>query len=369
MKSRISRKQFIGGAAVATAAALSPVVARMLDGVVQTGGLPPEGMSNLIPAVSDLIARSRIPGLSLAIVSETGDISAWGFGVGDAETNDPVATATVFQATSLSKPVFAYGVLGLVERKILDLDESLSTGLPKSWIRKEPRLGVVTPRMVLSHTSGIAGHLDSPTFHFDPGERFEYSPLGFQFLQVAVERRTGEALPELMRQNVLGPLGMRSSSFRWTLRHWWAGAKGHFENGRPRGNSVGLGSSAAGSLLTTAEDYARFMAEILKPAGKKSRHRISESLKAEMLRPQVRVADGIAWGLGWGLEDPEYIKTFWHWGDQDIFKNLAVADLRRGSAIVILTNSSNGSRAYPEIVSRTIGGRHPALSWIANYRG
>jgi CubicO group peptidase (beta-lactamase class C family) len=117
-------------------------------------------------------------------------------------------------------------------------------------------------------------------------------------------------------------------------------------------------------LLTTAGDYARFMQRMLKPAGSGT----SAELTREMLKPQVRITDDLAWSLGWGLEGKTSARAFWHWGDQNNFNNFALMDVGRGTGIVILTNSVNGSHAYDSIVRSAIGGVHPALSWLGTNR-
>src|SRR5262245_20845421 len=92
-------------------------------------------------------------------------------------------------------------VLKLAQSKIHHLDEPIASYLPEQLTRKEVRLTLATTRMLLSHTSGISGGLDAPTFNFTPGERFEYAPLGFRFLQLAVERLTGLSLSRFIQRN------------------------------------------------------------------------------------------------------------------------------------------------------------------------
>jgi hypothetical protein len=80
-----------------------------------------------------------------------------------------------------------------------------------------------------------------------------------------------------------------------------------------------------------------------------------------MLKPQLELGDGLAWGLGWGLEKD----AFWHWGDQHIFTGFALMDTKNRTGVVILANSVNGPQSYVPIVSRAVGGDHPSLAWDA----
>jgi len=349
---RISRRQFLAGISILASA-------RQGDITSPVPGLP--------DTISQTMARFRIPGISFALITEGRQIWTRGFGVKDARANDLVNVDTVFAAGSLTKPVFAYAVLELVEQKLLALDTPLAAHLPDDLLRKEPRLRLVTARMLLSHTSGIAAPLEAPTFNFPPGERFAYASTGFLLLQLVVERVTGKSLAEFMRVNLLEPLGMDSSSFEWTDRLRTSAAVGHFENGQSRANRFDRQPTAAASLLTTARDYARFVVEILQPS-RLDRFHISEALKKEMSKPQVKVADRLAWGLGWGLEEAGSGHMLWHWGDQDIFKSFVFIDPIRRSGLVIFTNSRNGSKSYSPIIDRAVGGQHPSLSWLESNR-
>src|SRR5260370_34937534 len=111
----------------------------------QNGGLP-----SLIPG---LMTRAEVPGLSFARV-EDGKI-AWigSFGLKNAKTGEKADEGTVFQAASLSKPVFAYAVLKLVDQGTLDLDAPLSKYLP-AYVDDEP-VNQITARLVLPHRTGF----------------------------------------------------------------------------------------------------------------------------------------------------------------------------------------------------------------------
>lgn len=100
----------------------------------------------------------------------------------------------------------------------IDLDRSLNAYLDEPYIAGDPRLQQITARHVLSHTPGFPNWRpkDQPLrIHFTPGERFAYSGEGVVYLQRVVEHMTGQRLDEWMQAQVLGPLGMRHSSYVW----------------------------------------------------------------------------------------------------------------------------------------------------------
>ena len=147
-------------------------------------------LSSLIPG---LMARANVSGLSIALIDD-GKI-AWigSFGVKNTKTSDKVDNRTVFQAASLSKVVFAYGVLKLVDQGNLDLDTPLSKYVPE-YVKNDYRINAITARLVLTHRTGFPNWRPDGqplVIHFKPGDRFSYSGEGFVYLQRAIEKITG----------------------------------------------------------------------------------------------------------------------------------------------------------------------------------
>ena len=101
---------------------------------------------------------------------------------------------------------------------------------------------------------------------------------------------------------------------------------------------------------------------------RRSEHHLSNTIVDEMLKPQIKVAPNISWGLGWGFEHASGGNAFWHWGDWGVFRNFAVAIPAERTGIVVLTNSFYGPDVYRRIVSEATGRRHPAFAWLDSYR-
>jgi CubicO group peptidase (beta-lactamase class C family) len=334
--------------------------------------------------------KASVPGLSIALIKEGDLVWSQGFGVKSTVTKEPVTAETIFEAASLSKPAFAYAALKLCDEGQLGLDTSLTEYLQDPLIPNEPRLKMITARRVLSHSSGLPHGRPEGTpiaLRFTPGERFAYSATGIQYLQMVVERSTGQPLADFMKARLLEPFGMKGSSFGWVRSYEKEAAQGHWRDGSTglSGNGKYLAAttderekmrrqypefrypSASAGLYTTAGDYARFMLEVINPSRRDQFH-VSEAIVTEMLTPQVKVNDSISWGLGWGIERTRSGDAFWHWGDWGVFRNFAMASRRQGTGVVVLTNSFNGPSAYREIVPAAIGGEHPALAWVEEYR-
>lgn len=318
-----------------------------------------------------------VPGLSMAIVR--GGRVFWhrAFGVKDASAGAPVDDDTVFEAASLSKPVFAYAVLKLVDAGQLDLDAPLTKYLPGDYV-DDPRLRLITARHVLSHASGFPNWRPQGQplkIHFAPGERFSYSGEGFVYLQKAVERSSGQTLDALMKRLVFDPLRMTSSSYDWEDRFEGRKATGHDAAGTPQRLRRPAEAVSAATLHTTALDYGRFLAALLDGSG------LDKKTWTEMLRAQVRVDEGcqncvtktptgrlsreIGWGLGVGLQETEQGASLWHWGDNGSgFHCHMVGYPRARLGVVVFTNGLGGHGIIPDVVAAAVGGRHPAFAWL-----
>jgi CubicO group peptidase (beta-lactamase class C family) len=333
-------------------------------------------MERLIP---ELLKDGVVPGLSALVIRDGRIFWQRAFGVTNIETKQPVTNETVYEAASLSKPVFAYGLLKLVDEGRLDLDAPLVKYLPGPYVEDDPRLEKITARIVLSHRTGFPNWRNNNPLkiNFTPGERFSYSGEGFVYLQKVVEHLTGEPLDAFMRKMVFEPLGMTSSSYVWQDRYESRKVYGHDPFGSVTGRRKPKDANAAGSLHTTVSDYARFVIAVMNGTG------LKKETARQMLTPQVKVQEGcqdciskpstgelsktVSWGLGWGLQQTEDGLSFWHWGDSNNdAQAYVVAYPKQKFALLVFADSGNGHAIIPRILSEAVGGHQPAVSWL-NY--
>ncbi len=336
-----------------------------------------QSLNNLEKLIPRLIEEGEVAGLSIALIRNGEVFRHKGFGVKNAETKGPIADDTVFEAASLSKTVFAYAVLKMVEDGTLDLDAPLNKYLPAAYIENDDRLNQITARKVLSHTTGFPNWRPGGKplqIYFTPGERFSYSGEGFVYLQKVVEHLSGMPLEDFMKKTVFEPLGMSNSSYVWQQKYDGLKAFAHDSSGKLAGRGKPSEANAAASLHATALDYAKFVAAILQRKG------ITEATVREMLRPQIKVDEScavcferpssgkfspsISWGLGWGLENTPQGNSFWHWGDNGNVKSYVVAFDKSKTGVVIFSNSANGLSIADEIVSNIVGSKQTALVWL-----
>ncbi len=322
--------------------------------------------------VPGLMQKADIPGMSIALIQKGKVIWTGAYGVMNADSKMPVTPRTVFEAASLSKCVFAYGVLKLVDKGKIDLDTPLTKYLGNNYNVSDPRINLVTARMVLTHSAGFPNwrefdHSNTLLIHFNPGEKWSYSGEGIVYLSKVVEKITGLSLEDFMQQTVLKPLRMTSSSYTWlsqydslkTYRHESFGKVLDREK-KIKGGLAAIDeeANAAASLTTNAADYAKFIIAVLNGTG------LKKKTWEQMLSPGIRVTakyPQLAWGLGVGLETMPDGTWFWHWGDNGAGKAFYMASIHTKNAVVYFANSSTGLSIAQPILDDAVGGKHPSL--------
>lgn len=351
--------------------------------------------TSYLPELSALMRAAPVPGAVIGSLHE-GKLS-WitPLGVRAAGSPGPITASTLFQAASLTKQVTAYAAFALRARGQLDFDRPLVSyvdDLPSAAAR------AVTARHVLSHSSGFPNWrfpegatktIPQLVPAFTPGSRYQYSGEGFFYLQRVLEQISGTGFAQLVHELVFQPLGMTSSTLVWDPETLARTALPHDRHGEPRkgwdksaralrayaarldkpveqlryeeyaaftresGDPVlpnWMVPNAAASLVTSAEDYARFLAAALR--------------NPEIGEQQVHINEFLGWGLGWAIERYAGHSYLWQWGDNGGYKNFVLAEPSTGSALFVFTNGDSGARVYDRVVTHATGHDHPALFWL-----
>src|SRR5262245_28055209 len=191
-------------------------------------------------SLAERMAKYKVPGISVAIISGGKIVWAGGFGVKELGTHDSVTANTLFQAASISKPVTATGMLRLVSQGKVALDTNVNRYL-KSWQLPDNKFTAtekVTLRRIASHNAGLTVHgfpgyeagtpvptvvqvlngtkpANTAAVRVDttPGAIVRYSGGGTTIEQLVMTDMTGEPFPALMKRLVLDPAGMTSSTY------------------------------------------------------------------------------------------------------------------------------------------------------------
>jgi CubicO group peptidase (beta-lactamase class C family) len=361
MAPRLSRRAFLGESRRAALALPLLSYGAGSQGVPVTAN-PGPLISELELQIPRLMADTGVPGLSIAVIKDAKLLWRRGFGVRDSESKAPFENDTVFEVASLSKPVFAYAVMKLCEKGVMDLDTPLTRYTPERFLKDDPRLDLITARHCLSHTSGFPNWRSEEEplkIHFTPGEKWSYSGEGYSYLQSVVMHLTGADLATHLRANVLRPFRMDSSGYLWTDTMAKRMVRGHDPEGKPlekrtRPTAAEVARyAAAGGLFATATDYARFLIEIIDPRPADAFRLRKERLR-EMLRPQMRRSDLSSWALGWEIDHAPGDDFFRHHGGNPGLQSFAAASVARKCGVVLMLNSQNGYRVVARLLKGEI---------------
>ena len=283
----------------------------------QSGNIHAETIDHFIVSYMDYY---HIPGVSFALVKEGKLAYHQTYGVKNAWEQPPVDEETLFEAASISKPVFGFSVLRLVEKGVLALDTPLYQYFPYEDIAYDERYKLITARMALSHQTGFpnwrSGKLE---IQFNPGTQYGYSGEGFVYLGKVIEHLTGRDLDDILQEEVIQPMDMGSTSFSWNDYLEANAATGHLldnitEKWHPEKPNV------AASMHTEAKVFSNFMIGLLHKEG------LSDASYQEMFAGEVEIPDESSenskhsYGLGFHLEESPDGKIIQHGGNNGNFK-------------------------------------------------
>lgn len=269
------------------------------------------------------MAKAKALGVAVALVD--GDRLVWaeGFGFTDNSRKMQVTADTLFSVQSISKSYTATGFLKATERGWFKLDDRLKTHLPEFTVLSRHgnnEADKITFRHLLSHWAGLpheaprgGGH-DDRAFTFEEhvssisetwlkapvGERYSYTNLGIDLVGYALQRRSRKPFDQFMKDEVLVPLGMNSSTFnRKEAFSNPALAKGYI--GDQQVPDIVISMIPAGGMYSNVKDMAKFVSMHLSGGKIKGRRFIRQNRLQEMYRLQYPVEYQVA-GYGLGME-------------------------------------------------------------------
>ena len=331
--------------------------------------------------IEERMREHKIPAVSIAVFENYELQWAKAYGMAEAETGTRATEETNFLAGSISKSVNALGVVLAAADGTLALDQPINE-LLESWKLPENELTRATPvtiRMLLSHSAGTTVHgfpgyaaggaiptvqqildgeqpANTAAVRVDlaPGTRFRYSGGGTTITQVALADRSKRPYAEVLAARVLGPLGMKNSTFEQALppERLQHAAAGYGRDGQViEGKRHSYPEMAAAGLWTTASDLARFFVELARArAGKSSK--IAAEIATQMTTKVIQTGDdpdGDTVGLGVFLSQRNGARFFGHGGADAGFQASALASLDGGYGVIIMANSENGFGIFGEI--------------------
>ena len=327
--------------------------------------------ATLNTAIEQAMKANQLPGLSVAIINKNQLVYHHVFGVANSQTKEPIDNQSMFEGASLSKPIFAYFVMKMVENGTIDLDKPLYEYVPHPGIAPESQedYKLITARMVLAHQTGFPNHANNEPIKlaFKPGTDFMYSGEAYQYLAAVIGLKLGvgfkEGLNQLFQKEVTHPLDMPHTTFVWD--DYLAAHKvfGHDSEGKPTQNKPGAGRwsgktfNAFSSVHSEASEYAKFIIAMLQKEG------LSAQSFAEMLKEHTHFKDNnplktetgqTGWGLGFAQKPTKHGMMYLHTGNNHDFQAYAMFVPEQEYGIVLFTNSGN-MLAFIKEISKTLG--------------
>ena len=274
------------------------------------------------------LREERVTGVVWATLDHAGTIRAGAAGVSNATTREPMTPGNRMHVGSITKPLIAAGVLQLVSAGRIDLDAALVTYLPEVHLRNPwQTTDPVRVRHLIDHTAGLddmrlwqlfstRATPDSPLFEAfsrdpsvldvrsRPGSQFSYSNMGYTLAAMVIEAVTRERYETYLDRELLQPLGMRDSTFRFTTQ---VGADadprlawGHNDLESPA-SALPVYLRPAGQFTTTANDLALFARFLMSDGSVAGRTLVKPELLRAMGRPSTTDAARAGLQVGYGL--------------------------------------------------------------------
>jgi CubicO group peptidase (beta-lactamase class C family) len=332
--------------------------------------------------------RERIPGVSIAIVEKGQLVYAKGYGLSNVEHQVLVKPETIFQSGSVGKQFTATAVMMLVEEGKVSLDEKISKYLgdvPETW-------QAITVRHLLTHTSGLTDYPADFDFRRDytedellkraqgikpdflPGEKWQYSNLGYLTLGVLIHKVTGQFYGDFLQDRVFKPLGMTTTriiSEADIIPNRAAGYR--LQNNELKNQnwvSPTLNTTADGALYFTVLDMAKWDAALY---GEK----LLKKTTLEQMWTPVRLNNNTNYdyGFGWGFARMNGHRVIEHGGAWQGFTSYIGRYVDDQVTVIVLDNLAGGNAGKigrhvaalynPELGRKAIVDKEPAVTAFA----
>lgn len=351
--------------------------------------------------VRKIMTETRAKGIAVAVIDHGKVDYVQAYGVRNA-SGDPLATNTVMYGASLTKTVFAYTVMQLVDAGKLSLDTPIKYDLdsplpsygpdpvfpdkygPYKDLADDPRWEKITPRMCLTHSTGFSNFWfiepdQKLHIHFEPGTRFSYSGEGFILLQFVVEhgrkaKGLGLDVGDLTKTN-FDRLGMPRTSMVWYNGQDTNVADGWNDQGQPQPHDKRSKVRVAGSMNTTIADLSKFTAALVRGDG------LSPASRAEITRPVLHIPTASLFplflrdlppaeqrkdlysGLGVTLFDGSQGHGFYKGGHDGQTANTMVCIEASQRCVLILSNDVRSEAGFAELVRFILGDTGVPYDW------
>ena len=281
------------------------------------------------------ISKANIAGMGIGIVSGDSILFTQGYGYSDIKTKEPFTPQTVMNIASISKTFVGVALMHLVEKGMIDLDDDVNNFLPFKVLNPHLPESIITPRNLMSHSSGIKDDqkVYLPSYHYGgdspiplgeflkdylspngthyskknftksrPGKKFVYSNIGAGLAGYIVECVSGKPLNIFTREIIYKPLGMNNTC--WFLSEMDLAKHSRLYESKNNNTLLdnidlyGLTTYPDGGVRTTVADLSYYLLCIMNKGLYKGTRILKEETVSEMLTPDYIASYTKFWGIG-----------------------------------------------------------------------
>jgi len=321
-------------------------------------------------SIERTMVEHDMPSVAVAVAKDGEIIWEAGFGWADRERRLPATEHTMYSLASISKPITATGLMVLVERGLIDLDRPINDYLGDAKVngRAFDEAGATVLR-VANHTAGLPLHYqffyrDEPyrrppmdetirryaNLVTPPGERWNYSNLGYGILDYVIERISGRSFADFMREEVFVPLGLNRMSVHIGPGLDDFAATRYTADGTPY-PFYDFDHPGASAVYSSAHDLARFGMFHLGSRLPDQRRILTRASIERMQQPLAPRDDGSSYGIGWVVRTNEPLKRVLHGGGMGGVSTMLTLLPDQNAVVVVLSNASS---PVPNEIAREI---------------
>lgn len=339
-----------------------------------------EWQQRLDSAITAEMERTKTPGVQVAVAHNGRIIYAKAYGVADVETRRALTNASLLRIGSVTKMITGAIAAELAEQGKLDLQAPISRYVPSL---EGKRVGTVTTHQLLTHTAGwidnavaygrmgegalgeVMREVTDTMFMTEPGRIISYSNPGYSMAGYVIERAGGARYASQADRMILRPTGMPHATFRPLEAMVRDFSQGHV--GAPgqaatmvRPYTENTAQWAAGFLMASATDMARFAAMLMDGGTIEGRRVISEAAVRRMTTPDPAIPGDPTARYAYGLliANIDGVRLWQHGGAINGFDANVTMFPDDKLAIVVLDNRSGPSTSNTtSIVYRGVTGR------------
>lgn len=290
-------------------------------------------------AIEDLMNDAKIPGIQIGYWNNEEEF-IFTRGYANLADSSKITEKTLFHANDLGYSVITAICFRLAEENQLDLNQSIAVDYQDERLVNGTYNHLISYSHLLSHTSGLPvwAEANEPLEITDvPGETWNYSHLGFEWITNALETKFNSSLQALANQWVFQPLSISNSFFESEM----AGdiATGHDLIGRNR--APGITNST--TFFTNAEDFLKILRAYSRGFFKaKSIKTQAQTMAHVSVWEDETTETQVSWGPGLGIQSGAEGQALWQYSDDQTMKSFAIVYPEKNEGWVVLTNSENG---------------------------